>query len=159
MPQKIDQIHVEGPVQKMLAVPTRVEKKFVFWNKNDFVLFLIKTQKPHSELLLLYHALSPFLELHNNNLLYLSWHSKLRVKKCNYLCFCSVVGQFTPSQWLHLASTLRAKREKPFPQKFCSVMSSLCACPAMRFGMVQHHKQVGCRRISQNMPILRSWRR
>jgi len=30
----------------------------------------------------LHHAISPFSELHNNDLLYLLWHSNLRVKKC-----------------------------------------------------------------------------
>jgi len=52
-----------------------------FEKKQDFVLFLRKTEKFHSELFLFHHAISLFLELHNNNLLYLLWHSKLRVKK------------------------------------------------------------------------------
>jgi len=34
-----------------------------------FILFVKKTQKPHSELFLFHHAISPFAELHNNNLL------------------------------------------------------------------------------------------
>jgi len=52
-----------------------------FLKRNRF-LFFKTTQKPHSELLLLHHAISPFLELHNNNLLYLLWHSNSGVKKC-----------------------------------------------------------------------------
>jgi len=47
---------------------------FVFLKRNRFLFF--------SELLLLHHAISPFSELHNNNLLHLLWHSKLSVKKC-----------------------------------------------------------------------------
>jgi len=39
-------------------------------------------ENPHSGLFLQHHATSPFSELHNNNLLYLLWHSKLRVQKC-----------------------------------------------------------------------------
>jgi len=62
-----------------------------------FCFFLRKTQKPHSDLFLLHHALSPFSELHNNNLFYLLWHSELRVKKCIPSLFSqSVIGQFTP---------------------------------------------------------------
>ena len=71
---------------------------FVFFEKKlDFVLILRKTEKLHSELFLLHHAILLFSELHNNNLLYLLWHSKLRVKKCAPSLFSqSVVGQFTP---------------------------------------------------------------
>jgi len=48
---------------------------------------LKKTEKPHSELFLFHHAITLFSELHNNSLLYLLWHSKLRVKKCTpFLC-------------------------------------------------------------------------
>jgi len=72
-------------------------KKTFFWvlkQKQVFVLFLIKTEKPIMNLLLLRHAISPFSELRLNNLLYLLLHSKLRVKKCTPSCFRSVVGQF-----------------------------------------------------------------
>jgi len=34
---------------------------FVFFKETGFVLYLKKTQKPHSELFSLYHALSSFL--------------------------------------------------------------------------------------------------
>ena len=53
-----------------------------FKKKQDFVLFLRKTEKLHCKLFLFYYAISPFQELHNNNLLYLLWHSKLWVKTC-----------------------------------------------------------------------------
>jgi len=90
----------------------RVEKKkqptcfFCFKKKrfSDFfkiekiVCFLLKTEKPHSQLFLLHHATSQFSELHNNTLLSLSWHSKSSVKKCIISLFWqSVVGQFTPT--------------------------------------------------------------
>jgi len=69
-----------------------------FEKKQVFVPFLEKTQKPYSELFLLHHAISPFSELDNNNLLYLLWHSNLRVRKCTPSLFSlSVVGHFTPS--------------------------------------------------------------
>jgi len=42
-------------------------------------------------LFLLHHAVSPFSELHNNNLLYLLWHSNLRVKNVSRLCFRKVL--------------------------------------------------------------------
>jgi len=48
-----------------------------FKKKQDFVLFLKKTEKPHSELFLFHHAISLFSELHINNWLYLLWHSNL----------------------------------------------------------------------------------
>jgi len=48
-------------------------------------------------LFLLHDATSPFSELHNNDLLYLLLHSKLRMKKCTPALFSqSVVGQFSP---------------------------------------------------------------
>jgi len=58
--------------------------KSIFWViwKETVFLFFKKTQKPHSDLSLLHHAISPFSELHNNNFLYQWWHSNLRVKKC-----------------------------------------------------------------------------
>jgi len=59
--------------------------------------FSKKNGKTYSELFLLLHAISPFSELHNNNFLYLLWHSNLRVKKCTPSSFSQcVVGQFTP---------------------------------------------------------------
>jgi len=68
-----------------------------FKKKQDFVLFSKKTEKAHSELFLFHHVISLSSELHNNNLLYLSWHSKLRVKQCTpSLISQCVVGQFTP---------------------------------------------------------------
>jgi len=68
-----------------------------FWKKQDFVLFSKKTEKSHSELFLFHHAISLFSELHNKNVLYLLWHSKLRVKQCtSSLISQCVVGQFTP---------------------------------------------------------------
>ena len=62
-----------------------------FEKKQDFVLFSKKTEKPHFELFLFLHTMSLFSELHNDNLLYLIWHSKLRVKKCTRLWFCNVL--------------------------------------------------------------------
>jgi len=50
---------------------------FVFFQKSRF--FLKKTDKKHSELFLLHCAISPFSELHNNDMLDLLWHSKVRV--------------------------------------------------------------------------------
>jgi len=82
--------------------PTQVflkKKIFCFYllKKQVFVLILRKIEKTHSELFLLHHATSPSLELHNTNLLYQSWHSKLGVKKCTPSLFSqSVVGQLTP---------------------------------------------------------------
>jgi len=38
-----------------------------FKKKQDFVIFLKKTEKAHSELFLFHHAISLFSELHNNN--------------------------------------------------------------------------------------------
>ena len=46
-----------------------------FRNERGFSSLLKKTQKPHSESFLLHHTTSLFSELHNNNLLYLFWHS------------------------------------------------------------------------------------
>jgi len=64
--------------------------------KRDFVFFK-KTEKPHCQLFLFHHAISLFSELHNDNLLYLLWHSKLRAKKCTPSLFSQcVVDQFTP---------------------------------------------------------------
>jgi len=68
-----------------------------FFKETRFCSFFRKTEKPHTELFSFYHAMSPFSELHNNNLLYLLWDSNLRVKKCTPSLFSrSVVGQFTP---------------------------------------------------------------
>jgi len=44
------------------------------------LFFFKKNEKKHYELFLLHHAMSPYSELHINNLLYLLWHSKLRAK-------------------------------------------------------------------------------
>jgi len=71
----------------------------VFLKETGFCSFFRKKQKHYSELFLLHHAISPFSELHNNNFLYLLWHSNLRVKKCTPSLFSqSVVGQFT-TKW------------------------------------------------------------
>jgi len=70
-----------------------------------FVLFLRETQKPHSELFLLHHAISPFSELHNNSLLCLLLHSKLRAKKCTHLCFHKVL----------LVSSLKSGKQRKAP--------------------------------------------
>jgi len=68
----------------------------VFWKETRFCSFLKKTEKPHPELFLFHHAISLFQELYNNNLLYLLWHSKLRVRKCTpSLCLQCVVGKFS----------------------------------------------------------------
>ena len=64
----------------------------IFW-RGSFFSFK-KTQNPYSDLFLLHHAISPFSEWHNNNLLYLLlWYSNLRVQKCNvpHLCFRKVL--------------------------------------------------------------------
>ena len=80
-----------------------------FEKKQDFVLFLKKTEKAHSELFLFHHAIPLFSELHNNNLLYLHWHSKLRVKQCTpSLILQCVVGQFTPKIGKYAHSKQRA---------------------------------------------------
>jgi len=90
------------------------KKRFFFCffkKKQDFVLVLRKTEKKHSELLLFHHAISPFSELHNSNLLYLLWHSKLRVKKCTPSLFSrSVVGHFTPSSNAWQACTQQTEK-------------------------------------------------
>jgi len=62
-----------------------------FWKRNRLLFLKKNTQKPHSELLLLHHAISPFSELHNNESLYLLWHSNLRVKKCTPSLFRKVL--------------------------------------------------------------------
>ena len=54
---------------------------FIFFIK-ETILCSLKKRKHHSELFLLHHAIPSFAELHNNNLLYLSWHSSFRLKKC-----------------------------------------------------------------------------
>jgi len=122
----------EKPVCLKKNIPSVFFKSafFVFLKRNWILFFLKNTQNPHSELFLLHLAISPFSELHNNNLLYLILHSNLRVNKCLPSLFSqSVVGQLTPN-WQRLARTRRANREKPFPHKLCSFMSSLCTCLA-----------------------------
>ena len=64
---------------------------FRFFKKKEVVVIFLRTDKPHSVLVLLHHAISPFSELHNNSLLYLLWHSKLRVKNVPHLCFRKVL--------------------------------------------------------------------
>jgi len=87
---------------------------FVFFTKKQvFVVFLRKAQEPHSKLFLLHHAISPFSELHDNNLLYLLWHSKLRIKKCTPSFFRSVVGQFT--QVVRIGKHAHNKQRKATP--------------------------------------------
>ena len=91
-----------------------------FKKKQDFVIFSKKTEKAHSELFLFHHAISLFSELHNNNLLHLLWHSKLRVKQCTpSLISQGVVGQFTP-KWKGLESMRTANRE-PTPTQTLQV--------------------------------------
>jgi len=77
---------------------------FVFFKKKQ--VFILK-KKQHGNPMLncfvaSYNNTVPFSELHNNNLLYLLWHSNLRVKTCTPSLFSrSVSGQFTP-KWLGL---------------------------------------------------------
>jgi len=116
-------------------VVPRVEIKavflFFFIKKQDFVLFLRKTEKPHSELFLLHHAKSPFSELHRNNLLYLLCHSKLRVKKCTPSLFSqSVVGQFTLSGKAWQARTQQTEKTHSHTNTTVSCQVNLCAGPA-----------------------------
>ena len=62
-----------------------------FEKKQVFVLFLKKHKNPilnYFYCIMQYHH---FKKLHNNNLLYLSWHSTLRVKNLPHLCFCQVL--------------------------------------------------------------------
>ena len=98
---------------------SRVEKNpwkktfFFVFSKRNKILFLFwgKRKKKHSELLLFHHAISPSSELHNSNLLYLLWHSKLRVKKCTPSLFSrSVVGHFTPSSNAWQACTQQTEK-------------------------------------------------
>ena len=78
----------------------------------------------------LHHAISTFSELHNNNLLYLLWNLKLRVKRCTPSLFSqSVIGKSNP-KFCGLTSMRTANREKPFAHKIWSFPSSLCTCPA-----------------------------
>ena len=91
-----------------------------FKKKQDFVISSKKTEKAHSELFLFHHTILLFSELHNNNLLYLLWHSKLRVKQCTpSLISQGVVGQFTP-KWKGLESMRTANRE-PTPTQTLQV--------------------------------------
>jgi len=101
--------------------PVFLNRIFVFFFKETSFCFLKKkTQKYHSELFLLNHAISQFSELHNNNLLYLLCHSNLRVKKCTLSLFSlSAVGQLTP-KWQGLPRTRKVNRENPIPHKLCS---------------------------------------
>jgi len=71
-----------------------------FEKKQDFVLFLRKTEKTHSEVFLLHHPMSPFSELHNNNLLYIIMAFKIEGKEMYPIfALAGVVGQFTPKAW------------------------------------------------------------
>jgi len=106
---------------------------FVFWgfSKRNKILSLFQRKQKNPILNCCYstHAISLFSELYNNNLLYLLWHSKLRVKQCtSSLISQCVVGKFTP-KCQGLASMHTANREKPLPHKLCSFMSSSRACP------------------------------
>ena len=84
----------------------------------------------------LHHAISPFSELYNNNLLYLLWNLKLGIKRCTQsLSSQSVVGKFTPS-WYGLTSMRTSNREKPLAHKLCNFTSSLCTCPASSVSIV-----------------------
>jgi len=92
---------VSGRVEKnpffFSKKPNHLFFLFFFKKKQDFVLFSKKTKKKHPEVFLFHHAISLFSELHNNNLLYLLWHLKLKVKQCTpSLISQCVVGQFTP---------------------------------------------------------------
>jgi len=67
-------------------------KPGVFKKKQYFVIFFLrKTDKLQSELFLFHHAISPFSELHNNNLLYPLWQAKLGAKNVPHLCFHEVL--------------------------------------------------------------------
>ena len=83
----------EKSIQKRNNPPVFLNPNFfVFLKRNSFLFFKKKTtQKPHSELFLLHHAISPFSKLHKNELLYLLWHSNMRVKNVPHLCFRKVL--------------------------------------------------------------------
>jgi len=90
----------ENPFLKKNNPPVFLIRISCYFKKNRFLFFFSKkNSKTHSELFLLHHAISPFLELHNNNLLYLLWHSNLRVKNVPHLCFRKVllINAFTSS--------------------------------------------------------------
>ena len=99
----------------------------LFEKKQVFVLK--KTQTPHYALFLLHHAISPFLELHNNNLLYQFWHLKLRVKNVPHFCFRKCCWSIH-SKVVRLDKHTHSKQKKVTTTKLCSFTSSLCACPA-----------------------------
>jgi len=89
-------------IQQVVLRKTRffgvfLKKPVFFFKEGRFCSFLKKTEKKHSELFLFHHAISLFSELPSNNLLYLLWHSKFKVKQCipSLIPQC-VVGQFTP---------------------------------------------------------------
>ena len=64
----------------------------LFFQKKQVLFFFQKTQKPHSDFFSLHHAISPLFKLHNNDLLYLLWHSNLRINNLSHLVFESVVN-------------------------------------------------------------------
>jgi len=73
-----------------------------------------------------------FLELHNNHLLYLFWHSKFLVEKCIPSLFLqSVVGQSTPKV-VRLGKHVHSKQRKSTltqPLQFhVKFMSMPCYC-------------------------------
>ena len=141
-------------------------EKPVFLKKQVFVLFSRKRQKPHSELFLLHHAISPFSELHSNNLLCLLWRSKLRVKKCTPSLFLqSVVGWFT-QKVVRLGEHAHSKQKKTIPtwtQQFHVKFVHVLLVQHFRsvffqhvvWYIVQQQKEVGCREGRKLVKIYR----
>jgi len=102
------------------------------------------------------------MELHNDNLLHLLWHSKFRVKYLHHW-FCNVL--LVSSLLSGWASMPTANREKPLPHKLCDFTSSLCACCpssasiecifSIWFGMFQNQKKFRCREGRKLVKIYR----
>jgi len=90
--------------------------KYGFFEKKRIFVFLEKSPKPYSELFLLHHAVSPFLELHNNSFLYLLWHSNVRVKKCTPSLFsqcCWSLSMHTEKSHSHTNSAASLQAYMP----------------------------------------------
>jgi len=84
-----------------------------------FFSFFWKKHKPHSEVFLLHHAISPFSELHNYNLLYLLWDSNFRVKMHSIFFFAKCC-------WSILESMRSTNKEKPIPRKLQFHVKCIC---------------------------------
>jgi len=125
---------------------SKVEKNLFFFKKHLFCFFLRKpifrviwkgklysfknNTKTPFYIFLWHHAIPLFSELHNNNLLCLLWHLKLKAKKFTPSLFPqSIVCQFT-RKWKGFLSMWTANSEKSLPHNLYSFTSSLCACPA-----------------------------